>query len=546
MACRKRHLKTPEPKSTSKQPRFSTKPDVSHSQASAQSLQPDNKNQSSFLQGLHFYILPACIEKTRLNIFKNQVLNFGGKIYDDFASSFITHIIVEDKMDIARIQRIMQVESLPATTIVKSAWLSSCLRNKAVESIEKYVIHQSCKESSRGNQEKNNESDVSKEVRLHSLVKNNSGSDSEYSASDEDIVVSNTQKATTFSSPRNIPVDKWICAQSSKNVKPNFNQDIVDKLEEMASTYQSTNDKWRAFGYQKAIQALRRHPNRISSWEEAKSLTGVGTRLADKIWEIAESGQLRKLKEFESSDEVTVMKLFTNVWGAGPHSAKIWYQQGFRTIDDLRQKANLTHQQEVGVRLYDDLLDRMPREEAAEIEKIVRTAAEEIKEGIIAQACGSYRRGKLDCGDVDVLITHPDGKSHKGIFQPLLTRLKETGFITDDLVSVEESGNQKKYLGVCKLPGPNQKHRRLDIIVVPYSEYGCALVYFTGSAHFNRSLRHLCKTQHMSLNEHALKAGVVRKGAEKLFEGTIIPTPSEKSVFEALKIPYRPPEERDH
>ena len=59
-------------------------------------------------------------------------------------------------------------------------------------------------------------------------------------------------------------------------------------------------------------------------------------------------------------------------------STLFWYMtacfvlvQGFRTIEDLRSKANLTHQQKVGVRLYEDLLDRMPREEAAEIEAVV-------------------------------------------------------------------------------------------------------------------------------------------------------------------------------
>jgi hypothetical protein len=40
-------------------------------------------------------------------------------------------------------------------------------------------------------------------------------------------------------------------------------------------------------------------------------------------------------------------------------------------LEDLKARANLTHQQKVGVRLYEDLLDRMPREEAAEIEHVV-------------------------------------------------------------------------------------------------------------------------------------------------------------------------------
>jgi len=36
-------------------------------------------------------------------------------------------------------------------------------------------------------------------------------------------------------------------------------------------------------------------------------------------------------------------------------------------------------------------------------------------------------------------------------------------------------------------------------------------MYFTGSAHFNRSMRNLAARMNMSLNEHALHTGVVRR-----------------------------------
>ena len=119
------------------------------------------------------------------------------------------------------------------------------------------------------------------------------------------------------------------------------------------------------------------------------------------------------------------------------------------------------------------------------------------------------------------------------------------GFLTDDLVSHEENGEQKKYMGVCHLPGPGHRHRRLDIIVVPYNEFACALMYFTGSAHFNRSMRALAKTRNMSLSEHSLNENVVRQGSLKVYGGTPLPTPSEEAVFSLLNIPYRQPRERD-
>ncbi|XP_047281049.1 DNA polymerase lambda isoform X18 [Homo sapiens] len=296
-------------------------------------------------------------------------------------------------------------------------------------------------------------------------------------------------------------------------------------------------------------QKAKEAPN--TQAQEACSIPGIGKRMAEKIIEILESGHLRKLDHI--SESVPVLELFSNIWGAGTKTAQMWYQQGFRSLEDIRSQASLTTQQAIGLKHYSDFLERMPREEATEIEQTVQKAAQAFNSGLLCVACGSYRRGKATCGDVDVLITHPDGRSHRGIFSRLLDSLRQEavpsvgpGFLTDDLVSQEENGQQQKYLGVCRLPGPGRRHRRLDIIVVPYSEFACALLYFTGSAHFNRSMRALAKTKGMSLSEHALSTAVVRNTHGcKVGPGRVLPTPTEKDVFRLLGLPYREPAERD-
>lgn len=47
--------------------------------------------------------------------------------------------------------------------------------------------------------------------------------------------------------------------------------------------------------------------------------------MADKIMEITESGHLRKLDHI--GEEVPVLEMFTNIWGAGAKTAQMWYQQ---------------------------------------------------------------------------------------------------------------------------------------------------------------------------------------------------------------------------
>lgn len=79
-----------------------------------------------------------------------------------------------------------------------------------------------------------------------------------------------------------------------------------------------------------------------------------------------------------------------------------------RTLEDLAasDKVKLTRVQLIGLRYYDDFLQRIPRPEVAEIEDTVRTAALALQDGLDIITCGSYRRGKPTCGDVDILITH--------------------------------------------------------------------------------------------------------------------------------------------
>lgn len=56
----------------------------------------------------------------------------------------------------------------------------------------------------------------------------------------------------------------------------------------------------------------------------------------------------------------------------------------------------------------------------------VETAALFVEPKVNVELCGSYRRGKTTCGDVDILITKPDD-THTDILPCLLQQLKESG-----------------------------------------------------------------------------------------------------------------------
>ena len=98
---------------------------------------------SSFLCGIKLYIVCAGIGKTRVELFRKQLEKYGGEYIQTFHVRDTTHILVDEKMDIDRMCRIMKIDDstiLKNICIVKSIWLSSCLKTKICIDTTSYLL----------------------------------------------------------------------------------------------------------------------------------------------------------------------------------------------------------------------------------------------------------------------------------------------------------------------------------------------------------------------------------------------------------------------
>jgi len=131
----------------------------------------------------------------------------------------------------------------------------------------------------------------------------------------------------------------------------------------------------------------------------------------------------------------------------------------------------------------------MPRSEAESISNRMSESCKKFfaPQDIVVMTCGSFRRGKDTCGDVDVLITRKDNNPVEGMLNPLIAYLEEDGLLKERLsaTKITKEGSEM-YMGVCKV---GEKSRRIDIKVYPKEQFAFAVLYFTGAAHFNRSMR---------------------------------------------------------
>lgn len=77
-------------------------------------------------------------------------------------------------------------------------------------------------------------------------------------------------------------------------------------------------------------------------------------------------------------------------------TARKWYQEGLRTVDDVRARRDLTEMQHVGVKYCSDFQQRVPRQEVADAEQLIQEATVEV--GDCAWRCSNllaFQRRRL-------------------------------------------------------------------------------------------------------------------------------------------------------
>ncbi|KIW15659.1 hypothetical protein PV08_05708 [Exophiala spinifera] len=204
--------------------------------------------------------------------------------------------------------------------------------------------------------------------------------------------------------------------------------------------------------YSTSIASLSAYEHHIRHPEEIIRLPGCNAKLAS-LWSewyhSAETDGERSIATVRALDEdvdLQHLRLFWNIWGVGPDTArKFYFERGWKDLDDVVEFgwAGLTRVQQIGVKYYDEFMAKIPRAEVEQISGVILDHARSVLgvkpaqyggvEDVECIIVGGYRRGKTECGDVDVVLSHRDEAKTKDLVVDIVSSLEATGWITHTL-----------------------------------------------------------------------------------------------------------------
>lgn len=309
---------------------------------------------------------------------------------------------------------------------------------------------------------------------------------------------------------------------------------------------------FRIQSFSKALDIIKNHPEPISSGAEASKLKGIGKGIALRIDEILKSGNLTEIDRIDATVDPNARAIMElcQITGIGEVKARALNSKfGVTGVADLIYKYEqgqikvapnqLTHHIALGLKYYYDLAERIPWAEVDQIKQLLEQTVARLNPELHMTICGSYRRGKATCGDIDVLVTHSrvttQADAEKSTYlKQLVSQLTKQGFLVGHLT---EKGSTK-YMGVCKLSSKH-KGRRIDIRFVPKECYPAAILYFTGSGQFNKIMRFKANQLGFTINEYGIYHYINgQKGARVEVE-------TEKDIFKVINCVYLDPNERE-
>ena len=311
---------------------------------------------------------------------------------------------------------------------------------------------------------------------------------------------------------------------------PPYNDAFVSLLAQLEKLMIRKGEPMRARAYQKAQQSIMLYDKPITDVSQISDLKGIGKTIIAKFNEYISTGKLEAIEK----EKLNPMYVFTNIYGVGPKKAQDLIKNGVTTIAQLRDNQSLLNdKQQLGLKYYEDIEERIPRSEITEYETVLTKIFRGLKfDNASMEIVGSYRRGAKDSGDIDIIMTD---KEHNA---ELLSRFVDK-LVSDGILLHKLTDGKTKVLAIAQLKN-KKTARRLDFLYTPPNEYAFAVLYFTGSKIFNTVMRQRALNMGYTLNEHGIYKMVSGKKGSRVDDDF----PDEKSIFDFLNMEYKKPEER--
>ena len=294
------------------------------------------------------------------------------------------------------------------------------------------------------------------------------------------------------------------------------NEKFIELLKKIEFIYKSNNETFKAKATSNAIESIKKLDFNLSDVKQLDGLKGIGKSIKTRFIEFFETGTIKFIEEELSKP----FYAFTEIYGVGPKKANELAEK-FKSIDELKKNTSvLNAKQKIGLKYYQDIKKRIPREIIDVYDKKFNEIFD--KFDVDSTIVGSYRRGALESGDIDVIFKSGDEK----VFDKIIAELQKENIIHETL-----SKGKHKSMTICKIDC-DKFGRRVDFMITTVEDYPFAILYFTGNKDFNVKMREISKSKGFTLNEYK-------------FQNVKDDFKTEKDIFKFLKIPYIEPHNRN-
>jgi DNA polymerase (family 10) len=287
------------------------------------------------------------------------------------------------------------------------------------------------------------------------------------------------------------------------------NVQIADRLDAFASLLELADaNPYTARAYRRAAETIRGTPVPVADLVRSgrvRELRGIGRGIETRLRELVETGSIAELEELERELAPDLVGLGRYLGLSAKRSVQIARELGIRTADELRQAAaagRLRSVPGVGPKTEAQLLEALEREgEPRPRRGLLLNRARELVEGIAealgGEAAGDVRRRRDSCEQLAVVCAGPDPVPALESFATL-----------PQIVALAER-EEHRAVGVTVEGVP------VELVVAEPERFGSALVRATGSAEYVEALEPLPDA------------------------------PDEQAVYDALGVPWCPPELRE-